>query len=392
MIDAAVVFAKVDMNSPIDKATGRFLDEEKIEESAQTIKWCFDKGAHVVVAISHQGRSKEETLKSHVAILSKTLQKVVFCPNITELSEAVSKAEQGTTILLENIRNNDEEKEYSDITQTKLYQAVKEIAKGRKIVYVKDDLATCHRKDLSVYGLPKKLVEEGCEVIAGPHISDELKKVQEAKEKMKERRIVCLWGGAKLDDYLDVFSPFKKSYDNSIIIVTGPLSLLFWKARGVDIGENEKAFGIDDKLVEAAKQILHDCGLERIILPGDYYVEGPNGKTVTNIGNLNGFVVDIGPETVQYYKEILKRNPDSIIICNGSLGQYEREENIKGTREVYSEVFNGSNRNFVVGGGGDFNAAMKILKHEPHIKSSGGKAFLQLLAFNTLPGLEMLKR
>lgn len=390
----AIVFAKVDMNVPIDKSTGKIFDIEKIKDAVKCIQWCFGNEAYAVVAISHQGRKKEESLKDHAKVIEEFFpNKVKFCECISNLPNEVKNTERGDIIVLENIRSLDDEKDYTDVTQTALYKAVKEIENqnGRKIVYVKDDLAVCHRKDLSVYALPLQLKKEGYKIVAGPCIIKEIESAKVARQKMKENKMICIWGGMKFDDYIHLFETVLLEYPRAIILVTGPMSALFLKALGRDIGENEKIFGIEPELVERVKPVIEGYGT-RIIMPMDFYVETPKGrKVISTTEPLNGLIVDIGPDTVKNFKHFLKINPNSLVIGNGPLGQYEKGENAKGTFEVYSEIFNGNNSHFLIGGGGDFNAVMNMMKKEPHIRSSGGKAFLELLVHGKLCGLEPLE-
>ena len=388
----SIVFLKADMNVPTDKSTGKILDIHRIMDGINAVKWCFSNKAHAVITISHQGRNKEETLKNHMPIFESYFpNRVKFIPHLSDLPNAVKNSKAGDILLLENIRSLDEEKDYDDVTQTMLYKTLKEVETitNKKIVYAKDDLSVCHRKDLSVYGLPKQLKSEGYQIIAGQLIKNELIRAKISKDKMKNNKIICVWGGGKFDDYLDLFEPFITKY-NSIILTSGPLSLLMLKAMGKNIGENESLFGINGEIVEKSAELMGKFG-SKIILPKDYYVENSKGKELVNSNNIAGLVVDIGPETVKMYKKMLSRNPQSIIIGNGPLGQYEKLENAKGTIQVYMEAFNPLNKHFIVGGGGDFNTMMDILGFKNYMRSSGGKSFLKLLVFGTLPGLEPLE-
>ncbi len=388
-----IVFLRVDMNSPVDKTTGKFLDEHRINDGVSAMGWCFENGADVVVAISHQGRKKEDTLKNHIPVIERYFpNKVKFVGNISNLPQAIKDAKRGDILLLENVRSLDEEKDYTDVGNTVLYKTFKEVEKitNKKLVYAKDDLAVSHRKDLSVYGLPMQLRKEGYEVVAGQLIKNELVRARMAKEKMQKSNVIGLWGGGKFEDYLHLFEPFLISYKNSVILTAGPLALLMIRATGKDIGENEKLFGITDEFIGKASEIMRKYG-DRVITPKDFYVENSNGKELVGVDNLNGLIVDIGPETVQTYRNIVSGHPNSVIIGNGPLGEYEKLPNAKGTIQVYTEVFNPLNKHFVIGGGGDFNTMMDILGFKPDMRSSGGKAFLELLVFGTLPGLEPLE-
>ncbi|MBI4010225.1 MAG: phosphoglycerate kinase [Candidatus Aenigmarchaeota archaeon] len=391
-LNNSIVFLRVDMNSPIDKSTGKLLDEHRIMDGVNAIKMCLKNGADIVIIISHQGRKKEDTLKLHLSVIQKYFQnRVKFISNILYLPKAAKDAKAGDILLVENIRSLDEEKNYTDVTNTALYKTFKEVEKitNKNIVYVKDDLSVCHRKDLSVYGLPMQLKAEGYEVIAGQLTKNELIRVKISKEKMGKSNVICLWGGGKFEDYLHLFEPFLTAFKNSIVLTAGPLALLMLKAKGENIGENETIFDINGNVVKRATEIIKKFN-DRVITPKDFYVENSNGKELVSPNNLNGLIVDIGPKTVKFYKNILSKNPSSTIIGNGPLGEYEKLPNAKGTIQVYTEVFNPLNKHFVIGGGGDFNTMMDILGFKPNMRSSGGKAFLELLVFGTLPGLEPL--
>ncbi len=391
VLNGAVVFLRVDMNSPLDKATGKLIDEHRIMDGVSAIKWCFWNGAEVVVAISHQGRDKEDTLKTHLPFIESHFKnRVKFVENINGLPDIVRNSHTGDILLLENIRRLDDEKKYADVTKTVLYRVFKDVEKlGKKVVYAKDDLSVCHRTDLSVYGLPMQLKSEGYPVVAGQLIKNEIVRVGITKQKMGNSRVICLWGGGKFEDYLDLFDPFLTKYQNATILTAGPLAMLMLKASGKNIRENEKVFKIEGENVERATDIMNKYG-HRIITPKDFYVENSSGKELVTADNLKGLIVDIGPETVKRYKEILSKNPKSTVIGNGPLGEYEKLPNAKGTIQVYNEVFSPLNNHFVIGGGGDFNTMMDILGFTPHMRSSGGKAFLHLLVLGTLPGLKPL--
>lgn len=386
----AIVLNKLDLNVPTDKSTGDIIDTQKIDEAAKSIKWCFDNGAHIVLALSHQGRKKDETLKKHADVFSKYFNNVVFTSRSGQnVVDAVKSSAAGTLIILENMRGDDEEKDYKDATQTKLYQTIKAIeqAAERRIVYVKDDFAVCHRKDLSIYGLPLQLKKEGYSVIAGPIMKNEFENSRLARERIRDCNVVCIWGGKKFEDYMHLFQPFLERFPHAIVLTSGPLSILMQKAMGRDVGENAEFFEITDELVAQATPIVKKYK-GRVLTPVDYYVTNKEGKFVVSSRAVDCIIVDIGPETVSLYRNIIKENPGSVIVGNGPLGHYEVEDHRRGTKHVYEEVFNRENNNFIIGGGGDFNATMHMLGLKPHISSTGGKAFLECLVNGQLPGLE----
>ncbi|MEM2794560.1 MAG: phosphoglycerate kinase, partial [Thermofilaceae archaeon] len=80
------VFVRVDINSPVDPATKKVLDDSRIREHAEsTLKDLVMRKAKVVV-LAHQGRKGDPdfiSLKQHSEILSKILNlKVKFVEDI----------------------------------------------------------------------------------------------------------------------------------------------------------------------------------------------------------------------------------------------------------------------------------------------------------------------
>ncbi len=390
MLKDKIVLDKLDLNVPIDKSTGIIIDVQKIESAVSSVSWCFDNGAHAVLVLSHQGRKKGESLKNHSDVFKKYFRNVIFTKRHgEEVVEAAAVAPRGSVIILENMRSDDEEKDHSNVQQTKLYQTIKAIEKRtkRKIVFVKDDFAVCHRKDLSIYGLPMQLRNEGYSVVAGPIMRDEIENARLSRQKVKNGNVICVWGGKKFEDYMYLFQSFLERYPNSIVLTSGPLSILMQKAMGRDVGENSDFFGINEELLVQAVPIVKKFK-GRVLTPVDYYANTRQGRQITSSRAIEGIIVDIGPKTVELYTNIINENPNSVIVGNGPLGEYEKEENRKGTQEVYSEVFREENGNFIIGGGGDFNAVMHILNLKPHIASTGGKALLECIVNGHMPGLE----
>ncbi|HLD81272.1 MAG TPA: phosphoglycerate kinase [archaeon] len=393
MFDNSIVFDKVDVNVPIDPATGKIIDIQKILETEKSVRWCFANGAYSVVVLSHQGRKKDESLEKHAQVLGERFPVTLFAARTG--SEAVKKiagAKKGSVIVLENLRSDDEEKDYGDATQTKLYGMLKEVEQksGKKVAFVKDDFSVCHRKDLCVYGLPRQLKKEGYKVVAGPVMQEELEKAKVASQKMKERKVIGIWGGKKLEDYINVFKALLEKRKDAIVLTSGPLSILMQSAMGLDVGENAKAFKITPELTEKAKSIVEKFN-KQVVMPLDYYSATGKGRELVSANDLRGVIVDLGPRTVEAYKKVLRENPRSAIIGNGPLGEYEKEENRVGTWEVYAEAFNPANNHFVMGGGGDFNAVMHMLGLQPHVSSTGGKAFLECVVNGGMPGLEVIE-
>ena len=107
---------QVDFNVPLD-ADKNITNNQRIVGALPTIKYALDNGAKSVILMSHLGRpngspNEKYSLKPVVAELEKLLsKKVTFAPDCVgpEVEEIVSKAEDGSVILLENLRFHIEE-------------------------------------------------------------------------------------------------------------------------------------------------------------------------------------------------------------------------------------------------------------------------------------------
>src|ERR1700734_2620138 len=109
------VLMRVDFNVPIKD--GKIKDTNRIDEALPTIRRALDKGAKVVVLMSHLGRpdgtpNKKYSLEPLVPYLNKALKKdVLFVKDCVgkEAEDAVNNAKDGSVILLENLRFHLEE-------------------------------------------------------------------------------------------------------------------------------------------------------------------------------------------------------------------------------------------------------------------------------------------
>ena len=126
---------------PLDE-NKNITNNQRIVGALPTIKYAIDNGAKAVVLMSHLGRpngspNPKYSLKPVVPELEKLLGKpVTFAPDCVgpEVESIVSKADNGTVVLLENLRFHIEEEGSSkdkDGNKTKADKAkVEEFRKG----------------------------------------------------------------------------------------------------------------------------------------------------------------------------------------------------------------------------------------------------------------------
>lgn len=391
------VFLKIDMNSSYDAKTGGFQDITKITQAAESIKFAFDRGARTVLLASHQGdQGKNETLRNHVEILQIHLPhlKIVF-PGVRAGEEVLRMVKDKTAnvIVLENTRTDEEEWNSTNAEETDMYKMLKQIP---DLAVIKDDPAS-HRKELCSYHIPKRFSEEGLVVIAGPNLNRDIELSKRAAKVLEERQSYALLGGKKISDQLELMPQLLEKFPSMKMMLSGLLSVYMEKARGSSIGNNGTLWKEkDNTLLPQAKEMLEKYG-DRIILPTDYCVADNDSKLCAPIQQLRkGKVIDIGPDTILKYMEILASSPGAAVIINGSPGFYEAANNIndagmRSAAHVYSEAFDEVHNHYVMGFGGDSAAIFNRLGFKPHMHSSSGKAFFKRIVYGPYFDCEWLK-
>jgi phosphoglycerate kinase len=147
-------------------------------------------------------------------------------------------------------------------------------------------------------------------------------------------------------------------------------------------------------IMEAAKS--ENC---KLILPCDALVakdmEKGTSFSEVMIDQIPGdaLVLDIGPKTIKIIGECLAE-VNTAIWC-GPLGLFELNPFQTGTASVAKEISNLTKKNSLtsIAGGGDTVAALSQSNYNKdftYISTAGG-AFLELLAGESLPGIEVLK-
>ena len=383
-IGGKTVLIRVDHNVPQD-ATGKITDDTRIRESLDTIKYCLDKGARVILC-THLGRPKSRADKQFsvqpiVEKLKTYLPKVKinFVPDSVgpDVEKAVSKLKDGEILYLENIRFYPEE----TTNDAKLAEQLAHLCD----YYVNDAFGAAHRAHASTEGITKFVP-----AVAGFLMEKEVKIMGEAIAKPK-RPLTIILGGKKVADKIGVIDNLLKVADN--ILIGGGMAYTFAKAMGGEIGNSV----VDNTSLDYCKNVIKMAKAKKVnIVVGEDCVAadafGPDANTrVFDTGKIrDGWEgLDIGPKTIRAFKEVIEQS-GTIIMC-GPLGVTEFEKFATGSREVFTAAVN--NRNAItIAGGGDtaftvvkFGLAGKIT----HI-STGGGASLELLEGKTLPGVAAL--
>lgn len=376
------VIIRVDFNVPIEN--GKIIDDTRIVESLDTIKYALDRQAKVIL-LSHLGRIKEESDKEKntltpVAIrLSELLKRPIRFINRTrteKLEEAVNNMKPGDIVLIENTRFEDLDgnKESGNDLELANYWA------NLGDVFINDAFGTIHRSHASNVGIATILPNA-----IGFLVEKELKVLSSLDN--PERPYVVILGGSKVKDKIGVIESLVKKADK--IIIGGAMAYTFLKAKDYNVGTSL----VENEYLDFCKKKLDEYP-DKFILPVDSQVATDTSPTtksrVARIGefNSNEMGLDIGPETVKQILEILKTA--KTVVWNGPLGMYEIPRYCYGTEQVLKIVTILPLKSIL--GGGDIVAAATKLGYKDKVThaSTGGGATLEYLEGKKLPGLEVI--
>lgn len=375
------VIIRCDFNVPMKN--GEITDDTRIVESLDTIRYAVGERAKVIL-MSHLGRIKEESDKSKNTLapvaekLSELLHRPVLFINKTRsdtLIKTVQEMNEGDILLVENTRfeDLDGKKESGNDDELATYWA------NLGDIFINDAFGTIHRSHASNVGIGSKLPNA-----IGFLVEKELKALSRLDN--PEHPYIVILGGSKVADKIGVIKKLIEKADK--IIIGGGMAFTFLKAAGYSIGSSI----LDEENIEFCKQMLTNYP-GKIILPVDVQaatsLEDENSRIV-KINELSATEkgLDIGPETVQEFCDILKTA--KTVVWNGPLGVYENPKFCVGTEQVLK--FLTDNHIDTILGGGDIVAAASQLGYKDKVShaSTGGGATLEYLEGKSLPGLEVI--
>ena len=305
------VFIRIDFDVPLEN--GKITNPYRIDTALPTVKYVIEQGGFPILA-TKLGRPDGK----HVEALSTK--------HLEPYLNARLPANPYT--LLENLRFDPRE-DASDIT------LAQELA-AQADIYVNECFATSHRKDSSIYLLPKLLP-----AYAGLHLWKEVEVLSKVLSN-PQKPLVAIIGGAKLETKKPMIQRFLDL--DAHVLVGGKLGLDWTQ----DVPEN-----------------LH--------LPIDYARDN----------------LDIGPTTITKYTDLIQQA--RTVIWAGPLGKFEEPEFATGTIFMAKAVV--ASNAYCIAGGGDTISALELagVLREFDFISTGGGAMLEFLAKGNLPGLEVLE-
>jgi len=298
-LEGKKVLLRVDFNVPINK--GAISETSRIEKIIPTINFLLKKKAKIII-LSHIGRpkgklNKELSLKPISEKLGLLLnEKILFNDQKLEeisLSE-LNKINNGSILMLENIRFNKGEENNDDNFSKKLSKLGD--------IYVNDAFSCCHRSHASIEGITKYIPS-----YFGFQITEEINALKKITSDIKNP-VTLIIGGAKISTKIQIINNLIKKFDN--IVIVGGMANTVLKYKGINIGKSIS----ENDYEKVVKEILdnskkYNC---KVLLPVDVIVakdfKSKGKEKKLNEIDKEDLILDIGTKTIYSIKEIIDKS------------------------------------------------------------------------------------
>lgn len=397
-LSGKTVLCRVDINQPVDRASGTLKSINRIRACVPTVRELSDKGAKVVL-MAHQGSDIEYknyyTTKPHAAVLSELLgREVKWIDDVCgpAAREAIRALKDGEILLLDNVRFVAEEQ---TLFETKLRLTHEQQARTLLVeklapladCYVCDAFAAAHRDQPSLCGFEQVLPSA-----MGRLFEQEFCTVSQVME-APERPCVFVLGGAKISDAFLMMQTVLSRGVADHIVTGGLVGNIFLTALGKQIGQGSLDFILKSnygEYIDRARELYAQYG-EKIVLPKDLSWVENGGRKEALLGAVPADIgaVDIGHETVSEYQQLIL-NAGTVFV-NGPMGVFEQPESEYGTRAVWQAIADTKGHS-VLGGGDSITAAEKFgLTDRMGYICTGGGALIRFLSGEELPVVRALR-
>lgn len=386
--NGSVVLVRMDINSPIDPASGKILDDYRLEAHAETLRALSDAGAKVVI-LAHQGRPGQEDFTSldlHLPYLEKYVgTSIKFVDDVAGPAaiNAIKSLKPGEILLLNNVRLLSEEViERKMELQVKTYLVSKLAPHANYFVF--DAFATAHRSQPSVVGFP--LLLPSC---LGKVMYRELNALA-TLERMRGEGVVLVAGGAKVPETIRAVEKMLSKNLVEWVLLGGLVGVVFVLGKYGRLNTGLRKYCEDAGLlphVDRARSVLERYR-DRIVLPLDFGTLMNNSRVDVDLFSVNGPVYDIGNGTEKFFTDYISSAKAAIF--SGPLGYIEDERFSRGTVNLMDYAVR-SGKYVIIGGGHTVAVARKsgLIGKIGHV-STGGRAFLQALGGDEMPALQAL--
>ena len=374
------VLLRLDINSPIDPATKKIMNENRIQKSIPTLEYLIKQNSKIAI-IAHQGDTLDYhnliPLKEHAEKLTELLgREVKYIDDVCgpAAQDALKNLKNGELIILGNVRYLCEEiSTFEDAVKLKPEEMLNTYIVRNLAplfdVYVNDAFAAAHRNAPSMVAFQELLP-----TAAGDLLFKEMEALTKIKSTPAKPSVFVL-GGAKISDAFGMMKQVLENRTADKILTSGITGEIFILAKGINIGKKKMKFIKDrslDLFIEPAKEYLKDYS-DRIEVPVDLAFEKDGKRMEMNVAELpvNEMFMDIGTETIKNYGRIISEA--KTIFVNGPAGVYENKIFENGTKETW-EAIAASDGYSVIGGGDTVTAAAKFidLNNINYVCTAGG--------------------
>ena len=381
------VYLRADLNLPT--INGKVTDTTRIKSILPTIRE-LKKNKCKIVILSHFGRpkgsyNKKMSLKHIIPKVEKvTRSKIYFSKDHSGINfeKLIKKVPDGSVVIMENTRfHKGEEKNFK-------YFA-KDLAKNCDF-FVNDAFSVAHRSHASVTGLTNYVPS-----FSGRSLEKEVITVSKFLSSKNKKKLAII-GGSKISTKINLINNLLKNVN--AIVIGGAMANTFLLAQGKKIGKSLS----EKTMIKTAKKIMSNASRKKckIILPVDAVVASnlkKGGKfSEYNIDKIpdDGLILDIGKNSISIIDDEISKTKE-VLWC-GPLGLFEQSPFHVGTASVAKTLSKMTKNGKIVSvaGGGDTVAAISqsnYVNDFTYISTAGG-AFLEMIAGQKLPGIEVLKK
>lgn len=392
------VLCRIDINQPVDKATGKLKSINRIRACVPTIRELSEKGARVVL-MAHQGSDIEYknyyTTRPHADVLSEQLGfEVRWVEDVCgpAAREAIRNLKDGEVLLLDNVRFMAEEQ---TLFETKLCLSHEEQARTQVVtklaplgdLYVCDAFAAAHRDQPTLCGFEQILPSA-----MGRLFEKEYVTVSSLMEEPK-RPCVFVLGGAKIADAFQMMKTVLSKGSADLVLTGGLVANIFLASQDVQIGKGSLDFIMKSNYGDFIKLAgeLYSRYKDKIVLPEDLAWVADGKRCEAAVGEIPQDIsaVDIGSRTAGRYRDEIMAA--KTVFVNGPAGVFEQEPSELGTKTIWQALAD-TGAFTVLGGGDSITATEKYgLTDKIGYICTGGGALIRFLSGEELPVVKALR-
>ncbi|MCP4397466.1 MAG: phosphoglycerate kinase [bacterium] len=393
------VLLRVDINSPVDQATKKIVNENRINKSVPTIRYLLEQHARIAI-IAHQGDTLDYqnliSLDEHAEKLRRKLDvPVTYIDDVAgpAAQDAVRHLQPGEIVILGNLRYLTEEVSTFENAVKLQPEEMLSTYLVRNLAplfdcYVNDAFAAAHRNAPSMVAFQELLPS-----VAGTLFFNEISALANVLQQPK-RPAVFVLGGLKISDAYSMMNQVLSNGTADKILACGVTGIVMLKAKGYNIGTQAEKFLKDrslDAFLEPSKEFLRTYP-EKLVIPLDLAYERDGQRAETEIAQLpvDAVFPDIGQQTIARFQQEIQQA--GTLFVNGPPGAYEHPLFEKGTRDVLRAIADAGGYS-VIGGGDSVSATHKYVdpKKMNYICTAGG-AMVRFLSGITLPLITAMEK